>query len=488
MKRKLINLLIIPMILMLTLSSSRIAMATNLPYDTYNFDYWENVVFTPAAYVPDTKISGLNLGIGAFVNPQDLYVADDGLVYIADTGNNRIVVLSSNMTEVVKEIDTFDNDGTADKFNTPTGICVTIDNYLYVADTANFRVVVLDTDGKLVKIISNPTSEVLEEGFVFNPLKVSVDYSGRVYVIAKNMFQGVMAFDEKGDFSGFSGTIKVEITASEKFWRRFSTKVQRSKQQLFIPTEFTGIDIDDKGFLYATSIDSTGIQAIRRLNPKGQDIIKKGENKNVGGDVVFGMRGTYAGSSYIADAVVRDKGIYSMIDTRRGRIFTYDHEGNLLYIFGGLGSQAGTFKIPVAIEAIGDKILVVDSSRSEILTFVETKYGNLINDAVGLRYDGDETLAVDKWEQVLKLDSNFELANIGIGKAYLTAGDNKNAMKYLKLGMSRDYYSIAFKRYRNEILKANLGYIFTGSIVLIVGLNILSRYKKRKTGRRSEDD
>ncbi|MDF2587808.1 MAG: gluconolactonase [Anaerocolumna sp.] len=488
MKRKLKNLLLIPMILMITLSSSMVASATNLPYDTYNFDYWNYVVMTPAAYVPDTNISGLKLGIGSFVNPQDLYVAEDGFVYVADTGNNRIVVLNADMSSVVKVIDTFDNNGTADTFKAPSGVYVSGKNQIYIADTENFRVVVLNADGTLVKIISNPTSEVLDKGFVFNPLKVSVDYADRVYVIAKNMFQGVMAFDELGNFTGFSGTISVNISPAEKFWRRFSTKAQRQKQVLFIPTEFTGIDVDPEGFLYATSIDNTGTQAVRRLNPKGEDVIKKGEKKKVGGDIDFSMRGTYGGASYISDVVVREKGIYSMIDTRRGRIFTYDHEGNLLYIFGGLGSQAGTFRIPVAIEAIGDKILVLDSSRAEILTFVETKYGSLINDAVGLRFDGDEKLAVEKWEQVLKLNANFELANIGIGKAYLTAGDNKNAMKYLKLGMSKDYYSIAFKRYRNEILKDNLGYILTGVIVLVVGVNVFSRIRKHKSGRRNEDD
>ena len=42
-----------------------------------------------------------------------------------------------------------------------------------------------------------------------------------------------------------------------------------------------------------------------------------------------------------------------------------------------------------------------------------------------LRYDGDEASAVALWREVLKLDSNFELAYVGIGKSYLAAGDNK---------------------------------------------------------------
>jgi DNA-binding beta-propeller fold protein YncE len=485
--KKMKSFIIIFIILILLVLPYEKAFATNLPYDTYNFDYWDYIVFTPAAYVPETNISGLKLGIGAFSNPQDVCVSEDNKVYVADTGKNRVVVLNKSMNEVVEVIDGFNNNGVKDTFNAPSGLYITSNNELYIADTNNQRVVVLDELGKLIYIISNPTSEVLEDGFVFNPLKVSVDYANRVYVVAKNMFQGVMAFDDKGNFTGFSGTLKVQIGFREKIWRKLSTKAQRSKQVLFIPTEFTGIDVDKDGFLYATNIDNMGEQAVRRLNPKGEDIIRKGENKNLGGDVSFGIFGTYAGPSYISDVVVREKGIYSLVDTRRGRVFTYDHEGNLLYVFGGLGSQAGTFRIPVAVEAMGDKILVLDSQRAEILTFVETKYGNLINDAVGLRYDGDEVLAVEKWKEVLKLNSNFELANVGIGKAYLTAGDNKQAMKYLKLGMSKTYYSIALKRYRNEILKENLGYILTG-VVVVVGLYQGVKVVKKNLGRRDGEN
>lgn len=484
--KKMKNVIIIFMILILLVLPCEKAFATNLPYDTYNYDYWDWIVFTPSAYVPDTNISGLKLGIGEFMNPQDICVSEDKKVYIADTGKNRIVVLNENMDEVVNVFEGFNNDGVEDTFNAPSGLYITSNNELYIADTNNKRVVVLDDSGKLIYIISNPTSEILDEGFIFNPLKVSVDYANRVYVVAKNMFQGVMAFDDKGNFTGFSGTLKVQITMRDKLWRKLSTKAQRSKQVLFIPTEFTGIDVDKEGFLYATNIDNMGMQAVRRLNPKGEDVIRKGDKKNLGGDVQQGIYGTYAGPSYISDVVVREKGIYSLMDTRRGRVFTYDHEGNLLYVFGGLGSQAGTFKIPVAIEAMGDKILVLDSQRAEILTFVETKYGNLINDGVGLRYDGDEVLAVEKWREVLKLNSNFELANVGIGKAYLTAGDNKNAMKYLKLGMSKTYYSIALKRYRNGILKDNLGYILTG-LVVVIGVYQGVKFAK-KLGRRDGED
>ena len=371
-------------------------------------------------------------------------------------------------------------------FSAPTGVAVSRAGVLYIADSQNRRIVALNPDGTLLKIVQNPTGEALEAGYVFTPLKVCVDYADRIYCIAQKMFEGIMVFDTDGKFTGFFGTINVKISLWEKFWRRIATKEERSKQKLFIPTEFTGIAIDDDGFVYASNIDTDGVQAVKRLNPRGEDVIKKGPAENLGGDLWTGGYGQYAGASKIVDVVYRGAGIYSLLDSRRGRVFTYDHEGNLLYIFGGLGTQNGTFVTPVAIEAAGGVVLVLDANRAAILSFAETEYGALINQAVALRYDGDETLAVEKWEQVLRLDENNELANVGIGKAYLAAGDNEQAMYYLKRGMNKSYYSVAYKRSRNALLRDNLGTFLTAGIALGAGGFMLHRLLKRRRAARGK--
>lgn len=458
--------------------------AAELPYTTYNYNYWQDIVYAPAAYEPDFSVSGKDLSyngepIGAFVTPQDLCVSPDGLIYLADTGNNRIVIMDDKMTEVKKIITGFDNAGTEDSFKQPTGVAVSEKNQLYIADSQNRRIVVLNEDGTLARIVDNPTAEVLDEGFVFVPLKVSVDYADRIYCVAQNMFEGIMVFETNGQFTGFFGTINVEITLWERFWRKIASKEERAKSQLFIPTEFTGIDIDPDGFVYASNIDPNGVQGVRRLNPRGEDVIKKGVKQNLGGDLQIDGTTDYSGPSQFVDVVYRDNGIYSCMDRKRGRVFTYDHEGNLLYIFGGLGTQSGTFKLPVAVEDIDGDILVLDATDAKVTYFKETEYGRLINQAVGLRYDGDEAQAVDLWQKVLILDENNELANTGIGKAYLTAGDYVQAMKYLKLGMAREYYSVAYRRYRNDFLTNNASVFLTGLIVVIVLIVIYNNLKKR---------
>jgi len=486
MKRRISRIGLIT-ILMLLILSINVSAISEIPYQAYNYDYWGNVYYTPAAYVPAGNITGEALGIGNLRNPQDLFVGEDGKVYIADTENNRIIVLNDKL-KLEKIIDSFDNNSTPDSFKNPTGVFVTRNHELYIADTNNLRVVALNPDGSLKRIIKDPKSEILDDNFVFAPLKVAVDYADRVFVVAKNMFQGIMAFDEMGNFTGFTGTIKVTISLTEKIWRRLSTRSQRSRQLQYIPTEFTNLDIAPDGFIYATNVDTEAQQSIRRLNPKGQDVIKKQKDGTLSGDLYWRRGREYSGPSRIVDITYRGNGIYTVLDSVRGRIFTYDHEGNLLYIFGGMGTQEGTFRRPVAIDVKDDKLIVLDAYLGEIVTFSATRYGQLIDEAVSLRFSGDEASAVKRWEEVLKMDSNCELAYSGIGKSYLAAGENKKAMEYLLLGMDKEYYSIAFKRYRDEILKENLGYVFTGILIIVIALMVRSvlRRTKRKGATASE--
>jgi len=487
MKRRLRTLILAVILVMGIFGEDLAAFATNVPYDTYNYDYWDDMVATPAAYVPDKSYSGSYFtyngeSIGNFLTPQDIFVAEDG-IYIADTGNKRVIKISPDMKTVLEIFDKFEYNGESYKFDSPYGLAVSDSNRLYVADKIQKRIWVFDEDRNVELMIENPKSEILDDDFDFAPLKVAVDYANRIYVVAAGKTQGILVFDSEGNFTSFFGTIPVKITPWERFWRRISTQTQLSKQALFIPTEFTGIDVDPDGFVYSTNYDTDGSKAVMKLNPKGEDVIRKGQRGSIAGDVNINGKSDYSGASTLVDIVYRGRGIYSVVDSKRGRVFTYDSEGNILYIFGGLGSQEGTFAVPTAIEELGDKLVVLDQSRAQLVVFAPTEYGRLINEAVGLRYDGDEAQAVELWKEVLKLDENFELANDGIGKAYLTAGDNEQAMKYLKLAMDKKYYSVAFRRYRNEWLKKNLGVILTVIIISIIALVVLSKvwkFKKKK--------
>lgn len=482
-------LLMIAVASLLTFQSQTIVSAASAPYESYNYNYWREAVPSPAPYLPSRSISGTDLGIGDFVEPNDMYVTDSGLVYILDSGNNRIVCLDDKWN-VVRIITSFEVEGVQDGFKNPSGIFVSEEGNVYVADTDNNRIVVLSAEGDYTQMIKDPKSDILSENFTFVPLKVTVDKANRVYVVSKGVYEGIVQFDDTGKFLGYVGTNKVQRNVVDYFWRLVSTKAQKAQMTLFIPTEFSNVDIDYKGFVYATNIDpeSSDPQPIKRLNPSGADVLKRLGYFYVKGDIRYTTFGANGGPSKLIDIKVREGGMYSALDSLRGRIFTYDDEGNLLYVFGGKGTQLGTFKTPVAIEFQNETLVVLDRGKSNVVLYEPTAFGSSVNKAVKLHYDGEDTEAVKIWKQVLTLNSNYDIAYIGIGKSLLVEKKNEEALDYFKSGMDRKHYSVAYKRYRREVMQEHFGTFLSVVMVLIAALLIFKGVKKWRQRRANESE
>lgn len=84
-------------------------------------------------------------GSGTLNVPTDVAVGADGSIYIADTGNSRVVAYTPEGV-LAWTAGTFGhNDG---QFYEPHGIAVDENNMIYVADTWNGRIVKLSSDGK----------------------------------------------------------------------------------------------------------------------------------------------------------------------------------------------------------------------------------------------------------------------------------------------------------------------------------------------------
>jgi len=83
----------------------------------------------------------------AFYGPRGIAVDSQGNVYVADTGNKRIVVFNSD-GEFLEQISTGGN--LAGQLDEPVGIAVTDEGNVYVADTWNQRVQVFDASGQFL--------------------------------------------------------------------------------------------------------------------------------------------------------------------------------------------------------------------------------------------------------------------------------------------------------------------------------------------------
>ncbi len=94
-------------------------------------------------------IGGFGLGDRQFNRPQALTGDREGNIFVADTGNDRIVHLAYRDDDLVS-VGTF-RGARAGSLIAPSGICLS-GGLLYVADTGNDRIVVLTMEGEVVEI------------------------------------------------------------------------------------------------------------------------------------------------------------------------------------------------------------------------------------------------------------------------------------------------------------------------------------------------
>ncbi len=90
-----------------------------------------------------------------FSFPQSIAVAADGRVFVADAGNHRVRVISADgatvSTYAGDGVDGFaDGSTTTARFDSPTDLVVASDGRLFVADTDNHRIRVISADGASV--------------------------------------------------------------------------------------------------------------------------------------------------------------------------------------------------------------------------------------------------------------------------------------------------------------------------------------------------
>ncbi len=81
---------------------------------------------------------------GDFYGPRGVAVSADGKVWVADTGNHRVVAFEKNLSSPRY----FGKSGTGPgEFSSPIGIAIGPGGSVYVADTGNKRIQILDSEG-----------------------------------------------------------------------------------------------------------------------------------------------------------------------------------------------------------------------------------------------------------------------------------------------------------------------------------------------------
>ncbi len=480
MKKKLLSIACIALALTVVLLTP-VSALSDTPYQGYIYDSYDKSNPAPVGYEPEKVVNQNVLGLSSIGRLYDMDFDDDGNLYVLDSDNSSIYILDVNMN--LKSTLTINKDGEPVNFAKAQGIFIHRtgdDKRIYIADTENGRVLVSDKDGNLIHEFTRPKTALIPESTEFRPTKVVVSDEDTVYILCQHVYAGILMLNSYGEFLGFCGSNKIEMTASMLFnymWKKLLSEDMKTTQSRYVPVEYSGLDIDEDGYLLACSVSGTDkSESIRRLNAKGNNIFPL----TTFGDLETAEIGENVVSTTFTDVTGIGGGVFAALDLALGRVFVYDTDGSFLLSFGTLGNQVGTFKTPVAIASYNDYVYVLDQATNSITMFTVNDYGKTVLKASRSYLKGLYNESIDLWESVLVQNGAFETAYVSIGRSLVNLEDYKGAMEYFKRGQSRVDYSRAFQEYRTRLISEWFDVIAVVVIVLAVGLFIFFKFRKKK--------
>lgn len=461
--KKLIHVFSIILVLLLLMCLNVSALGSM----DYVIDSNGREVSIPQTHISTKLIRDLGDKGGLLSEPSDVFVDSNDNIYIADSGNNRIVVLNKDG----EYLNSFDCDG---KLSSPSGVFVSENGDIYVADTLNERILHLSKQGESIEEFVKPDSELLDEETTFQVSRIGISDQGYIYTIRGQYF---MMIDANNEFKGYIGDNQLGFSLKRLLMRTFASKEQQAQFAKESATSYYSFDIGSDGLIYATTGEDSSTNQIQKINIVGENIFPE---KAYGQQYYNKEINRYVNPRFV-DICVDSNGVIYVIDAYSRNIFVYDQEGNMLAVFGGQGQVKGKFNQPVAIDTLSNgDVLVIDQATGYIHWFVRSSFMNNITNAVNFYKDGKYKEAEEAWKQVLDVNANYPVANKGIGDALYKQGDIEDAMKYYKLSDSKNGYGTAFSVFQYDYFRAHFGLVVFLSIVIVIFLILIIVFLKKR--------
>lgn len=425
------NILVMTLVALIVLISGPVNLAAEVPYKTFTVDGNGDMTETQTAYLPEGRL--VQFGDLMLDQPEDMKIYQN-LMYIADTGNGRIVV-SDTEAETIRTIGD-------DILKKPVGLDV-VNGSIYVADETLGQVLEFDLDGNLIYTFERPTHPSFGKSAPFTPIKVTADERGNVYVISRGNSNGMIQLNKNtnNEFLGYFSPNMTSVSFLTSFRRLIFTEEQLSRMLNIIPNSPVNLTMDSEGLIYTITPQDNN-NALKKLNMAGRNIIStRIQDRMMSGVTVGPYENIFTVSS-------------------NGYIYEFNREGNLLFIFGGkdTGQQRlGLFTQVSAIEVDDQNTLyVLDQSKGEVQMFKSTEFADKVHEALVLYQDGNYLESKDIWEDVLKVNSLFDFANLGMGEAHFREENYAEALESYKLSRNISGYSDAYWELRNVQIRENV--------------------------------
>ncbi len=448
------------------------------PSLNYQYDEEQTAIPAPKTYVAQEVLYGDDFGVGALHSPADIFVDENNMVYIADSGNNRILVLDENL-KFVREV-TEVSGHELKTFQNPSGLFVENGN-IYVCDTGNARVLAFHENGEIFRYIEGEGLVSVNENFVFQPHKLILDENNNILVSSSAIYQGILRFDENDKFKNFFAPNQVPATFEtfiSSLLKRFFTESMKQGHTKQLPSPYSNIYLGPGNFVYATSENVAAGQDLKCLNSAGSNILsfaKAGAGQSIYGD----HESAYKTNAFI-DVHADVNGNMLVADRNTNKLFLYDEECNLMAVFGGTGDEKGRFTKISAIEKLGDNYLVLDETKNSLTVLCPTEYIKKFYVAMEYYRRGEYTESEGIWQELLRENSNLPLAYCSLGRSKYHIGEYKLAMEYLRKGGDTYFYSLALNEYRKEFVHDHFMVIVIGGVAGIAALLFIIKWIRKK--------
>ena len=420
-------------------------------------------VSIPETYSFERVIRGVYSGL-QMTNPSDIYIHNNEFLYVADTGNNRILKfdLVGNLISI------FDNSGEKGLIS-PKSICVDSKDNLYIADSGNQRITVLDSMGNFVKEYKKPESDLISDTLIFEPSKICLNKNGLLYVLVGKEF---MIIDEENNFLGFLGSSEVPFSLKNLFIRLFASDEQKKLITKVQPDQYNNFTVSGE-MVYAVSYGTK--DQIKKISSVGDNIYPTGEY----GEYSYNQNNQIVRPNF-TDIAVSSDGIIFASELNSSNIYQYGQNGELLSVFGGEGSGEGKFLSPAAIEV--DKngyVYVLDAGYGNIQVLKPTLFINMIIEASCSYENGKYDLAYDKWQEVLGIHDSYPIGLNTVAKILYKNKQYGEALKYAKLAGNQELYGKINAKYRHAFLSENFALLcLVAIVVVLLAVVFIMRFKK----------
>ncbi len=273
-------------------------------------------------------------GAGQFRAPKGLDLDADGNIYVADSQNHRVQMLSPEGS-FLRE---WGVEGSAPgQFKEPWGVAISPEGAVYVADTWNHRVQVFDAQGEFQDTWGtfNEVSSPMGSGdSLYGPRDVVFDDEGYLYLTDTGN-KRVVKYDQAGNMINAVGGAGAG------------------------PGQFqepVGLAFDADGMLYVADTWNQRIQVFT----KDLEFVREWPvNAWLGMSVV--------NKPYLA---ADGEGRIYATDPEGYRVIQFDRQGEVQRVWGQLGSDLSAMNLPtgIAVDAQG-RVLVTDSENNRLLVF-----------------------------------------------------------------------------------------------------------------------